>query len=105
MRYHSDIVVILTFGRDPDWEQYLVGSLTGAVALRAILVTPESPWGPSAVIPRSPQADISRSQNYLAVCWNTLDKAALPRPRGENALLANQAQGNQQGSRRRPFTT
>jgi len=32
VRYHPDIIVILTFNRYPVGGQYLVGSLTGAVA-------------------------------------------------------------------------
>ena len=32
MRYHSTQIEILTLIREPDKEQFLVGSLTGAVA-------------------------------------------------------------------------
>ena len=32
LRYHPDCARALTLVRDPDWEQWQVGSLTGAVA-------------------------------------------------------------------------
>ena len=36
LRYHPDCARALTLVRDPDWEQWQVGSLTGAVASQKV---------------------------------------------------------------------
>ena len=36
LRYHPDCARALTLVRDPDWEQWQVGSLTGAVASQSV---------------------------------------------------------------------
>ena len=46
MRYHPDCARALTLVRDPDWEQWQVGSLTGAVASQMVTEAPNGPLRP-----------------------------------------------------------
>ena len=41
LRYHPDCARALTLVRDPDWEQWQVGSLTGAVASQMVTEAPQ----------------------------------------------------------------
>ena len=41
LRYHPDCARALTLVRDPDWEQWQVGSLTGAVASQTVTEAPK----------------------------------------------------------------
>ena len=41
LEYHPGCVLALTRGRDPAWEQCLVGSLTGAVASERVTEAPK----------------------------------------------------------------
>ena len=36
LKYHPDVLGILTLVRDPDWGQCMVGSLTGAVSSQSV---------------------------------------------------------------------
>ena len=41
LRYHPDCARALTLTRDPGWEQWQVGSLTGAVASQSVTEAPQ----------------------------------------------------------------
>ena len=41
LRYHPDCARALTWVRDPDWGQWQVGSLTGAVASQSVTEAPQ----------------------------------------------------------------
>ena len=36
LKYHPGVFEVLTLVRDPDWEQCMVGSLTGAVSSQSV---------------------------------------------------------------------
>ena len=56
VKYHSDQVGALTCGRDPAWGQWLVGSLTGAVASESVTEAPNGPLRPNGNRPERAMA-------------------------------------------------
>ena len=56
VKYHSDQTGALTYSRDPAWGQWLVGSLTGAVASQRVTEAPKGSLRPNGNRPERAKA-------------------------------------------------